>query len=230
MSMKLVILVAGKGTRMGELTKDTPKPMLRVSGKTLIEHKLDAVDLTQISEVILVVGYLQNVIRDYFGLTYKNIPVRYVEDTLEGTAQALWHCKDFLNNESFMVMMGDDIYHEDDVARVMQTQRGILFDTVKRPVKSGKVIIENNVVVDVIEGAELLEGDYINTALYHLTPEIFSFDLVKIKDREEFGLPQTLIAHAAEYPLTPVFATRWVQITAPEDIEKAEKEIEGEIQ
>lgn len=226
--MKLVILVAGKGTRMGELTKDIPKPMLRVSGKTLIEHKLDATDLSHISEIILVVGYLQNVIRDYFGPTYKDIPVRYVEDTLEGTAQALWHCKYFLD-ESFLVMMGDDIYHKDDITKIMQTERGILFDTVSKPVKSGKVIIENNVVVNVIEGAELEPGDYINTALYHLTPEIFSFDLVKIKDREEFGLPQTLIAHASEYPLTPVFATRWIQITAPEDIEKAEKDLANEI-
>lgn len=222
--MKVVILVAGKGTRMGELTKDTPKPMLKVLGKNLIEHKLDAIDLSNISEIILVVGYLQNIIRTYFGSEYKGVSITYVEDTLEGTAQALWHCREVLN-EPFLVMMGDDIYHKDDVKKIMETERGILFDVVRQTVKSGKAVIENNKVVDIIEGATLEPGDCINTALYHLTPEIFCFELVKIKDKEEFGLPQTLIAHADEYPLMPIFATRWIQITAPEDIGKAEKEL-----
>lgn len=222
--MKLVILAAGKGTRMGELTKDIPKPMLTVLGKNLIEHKLDVLPLEQFSEIVLVVGYLQEVIRNYFGSTYKGVPITYVEDTIEGTGKAVWNAKEVLN-EPFLVMMGDDIYAKEDVEAIMQVQGGILLDRVTTPKKSGKVIIEGGKIIDVVEGAMLDVGEPINAALYHLSPEIFEFDLVKTQDKDEWGLPQTLIARAQDYPLTPVYATRWIQITAPEDIEKAEREL-----
>jgi UDP-N-acetylglucosamine diphosphorylase / glucose-1-phosphate thymidylyltransferase / UDP-N-acetylgalactosamine diphosphorylase / glucosamine-1-phosphate N-acetyltransferase / galactosamine-1-phosphate N-acetyltransferase len=224
--MKLVILAAGKGTRMGELTNDTPKPMLKVLGKNLIEHKLEATPLEQISEIVLVVGYLQHVIRDYFGTEYKGVPITYVEDTLQGTGKAVWNAKQVLD-EPFLVMMGDDMYHPDDIAMILRTKGGILLDRVKKETKSGKVIIQDHKIVDVIEGAMLQPGEPINAALYHLTPEIFNFELVKLTDREnEWGLPQTIIPHKDECTLTPVYATQWIQITAPEDIEKAERELE----
>lgn len=219
--MKLVILAAGKGTRMGELTKDIPKPMLTVLGKNLIEHKLDATQLEQISEIVLVVGYLQHIIRNYFGGEYKGIPITYIEDTIQGTGKAVWNAKDVLN-EPFLVMMGDDIYHPDDVAMIMRTKGGILLDRVKKETKSGKVIIKNHAIVDIIEGAILQPGEPINAALYHLTPEVFAFDLVKTQDKDEWGLPQALVARVNDFPLVPVYATRFIQITAPEDIEKAE--------
>lgn len=219
--MKVVILAAGKGTRMGELTQCTPKPMLKVLGKNLIEHKLDVLPPNSISEIVLVVGYLQEVIREYFGNVYKGIPITYVEDTLEGTGKAVWNAQHVLN-ENFLVMMGDDIYHEEDVKKIIQTQGTILLDLVKEPTKSGKVIIENGKITDIIEGATLEIGEPINAAMYHLTPRIFDFDLVQVQDKVEFGLPQTIIAYANTYPLIPVYATRWIQVTAPEDIEKAE--------
>lgn len=222
--MKLVILAAGKGTRMGELTKDIPKPMLTVRGKNLIEHKLDATPLEHISEIVLVVGYLQEVIRNYFGKEYRGIPVTYIEDTIQGTGKAVWNAQSVID-EPFLVMMGDDIYHPDDIRMIMCTKGGILLDRVKKETKGGKIIIQDHKIVDVVEGALLLPGEPINAALYHLSPEIFSFDLIKTQDKDEWGLPQTLIARAQDYPLIPVYATRWIQITAPEDIEKAEREL-----
>lgn len=222
--MKLVILAAGKGTRMGELTKDIPKPMLIVCGKNLIEHKLNATPMDQISGIVLVVGYLQEVIRTYFGSEYKGVPITYIEDTIQGTGKAVWNAREVLN-EPFLVMMGDDIYHPDDIRMIMHTKGGILLDRVKKETKSGKVIIQNYVIVDIVEGGLLLPGEPINAAMYHLSPEIFAFDLIKTQDKDEWGLPQTLIARAQDYPLVPVYATRWIQITAPEDIEKAERDL-----
>ena len=61
--MKAVILAAGKGTRMGDLSLETPKPMLKVLGKTLLEHKLDSLP-DVIDEVVITVGYLKDRIVD----------------------------------------------------------------------------------------------------------------------------------------------------------------------
>src|SRR5215212_8859235 len=107
--MQAVILAAGRGTRMVELTTEVPKPMLEVSGKTLLEYKFDALP-EEVAEVIIIVGYLGSVIQRRFGGEYKGKKLFYVEqEELNGTAGALWHAKDILKDR-FIVMMGDDIY------------------------------------------------------------------------------------------------------------------------
>ena len=63
--MQAVILAAGLGTRMGKLTKNTPKPMLKLDGKNLLEWKIERLP-KEVDEVILVVGYKSEVIKKYF--------------------------------------------------------------------------------------------------------------------------------------------------------------------
>src|SRR5437016_4983418 len=107
--MQAVILAAGHGTRMVELTQSVPKPMLTVAGKPLLEYKLDALP-EKIDEVIIIVGYLGGVIQKHFGGLYDNKRILYVEqEKLDGTAGALWCAKDILHDR-YLVMMGDDIY------------------------------------------------------------------------------------------------------------------------
>ena len=114
--MKAVILAAGKGTRMGELSNETPKPMLKVLGKTLLEHKLDSLP-SSMDEVILVVGHLKNKITDTLGENYQGRKITYVvQDELLGTAHSVFLCKEnLINEEKFLVMMGDDIYSKEDM-------------------------------------------------------------------------------------------------------------------
>ncbi|HEY3297477.1 MAG TPA: sugar phosphate nucleotidyltransferase, partial [Armatimonadota bacterium] len=64
--MKTVILAAGKGTRLGDLTKDTPKPMLPIAGKPVVEHIIDQIKESGITEFALVVRYLREKIEAYF--------------------------------------------------------------------------------------------------------------------------------------------------------------------
>src|SRR2546428_11221461 len=67
MQMKAVILAAGKGTRMGELTNELPKPMLKVQGKPILEHILQGIVGAGIREVFIVTGFRAEVIEHYFG-------------------------------------------------------------------------------------------------------------------------------------------------------------------
>ncbi len=64
--MQCVILAAGKGTRLRPLTDNTPKPLVPVAGKPLIDHTIDALP-SAIDELILVVGYLGDQLRAHFG-------------------------------------------------------------------------------------------------------------------------------------------------------------------
>ena len=117
--MQAVILAAGRGTRMNELTTAVPKPMLDVAGKPLLEYKLDALP-DFVEEVVLIIGYKGDVIQAHFGDLYNGKRILYVEqETMNGTAGALWCAKD-LFHERFLVMMGDDIYMKEDVDRCLE--------------------------------------------------------------------------------------------------------------
>src|SRR5205807_10436946 len=65
--MKAVIVAAGKGTRMGDLTHECPKPMIKVQGEPILEHIIKGLHQSGIVELFIVTGFGAKVIEDYFG-------------------------------------------------------------------------------------------------------------------------------------------------------------------
>ena len=65
--MKAIILAAGKGTRMRELSNEVPKPMLKVQGKPILEHIIEGLAAAGVREIFLVTGFKAEVIENYFG-------------------------------------------------------------------------------------------------------------------------------------------------------------------
>lgn len=223
--MQAVILAAGKGTRMKELTQSVPKPMLTVLGKTLIEHKLDALP-DSVDEVILIVGYQADVIREHFKESFGGRRIRYVvQEELNGTAGALWLAKPYLS-ERFVVMMGDDIYAREDVeACLSSSDWSVLVEETETMASGGRMVMdESGHIVDIEEGDHTGKPGLMNTNLLALDPRLFEYPLVpKAKGSDEYGLPQTVLAasKASGIPLAAVRSTFWIQVTAPEDLEKA---------
>lgn len=225
--MQCVILAAGRGTRMNELTTAIPKPMLEVAGKPLLEYKIEALP-SEVEEVVLIVGYKSEVVREHFGQRYGEKRIRYVEQKeLNGTAGALWAAKELLK-ERFLVMMGDDIYHKEDVAEcVSKTETwALLVQQLPTMGRAGYVVLgEDGNIADIIESSkedDVRTGSGIaSTNLYVLDARLFSCPLVpKHEGSLEYGLPQTVVAAAKQLKLVfePVYTTRWIQITAPRDL------------
>jgi len=106
--MKAVILAGGKGTRLGSATRGLPKPMVEVAGRPLLVHLLDLLNRYGISEVILLTGYLGEVIEDYFaGGQCCGIKVSCLrEDQPLGTSGALGQLKGRLKSD-FLLLYGD---------------------------------------------------------------------------------------------------------------------------
>lgn len=225
--MQAVILAAGKGTRMKELTQSVPKPMLKVLGKTLIEHKLDALP-KGVDEVILIVGYQADVIRDYFKDSFGGRRIRYVtQEELNGTAGALWLARPYLS-ERFVVMMGDDIYAREDVeACLASPDWSVLVEETETMASGGRMVMdESGHIVDIEEGDHTGKPGLMNTNLLALDPRLFEYPLVpKTQGSDEYGLPQTVLAAsiASGIPLAAVRSTFWIQVTAPKDLQKAEE-------
>ena len=111
--MKAVILAAGKGTRMGELTSELPKPMLPVQGKPILEHILDGLIQAGIAEFFIVTGFRAEVIEDYFGTGEKwKVAISYGRQvTQDGTGKAPEVATGFVGGDDFVLTYGDILVH-----------------------------------------------------------------------------------------------------------------------
>lgn len=107
MSMKTVIMAGGKGTRIASVVSDVPKPMIKIGGKPILEHQINNLRECGLKDVVLVIGHLGDVIKDYFGDGSKfGVSIQYfIEDHPLGTAGALFKMLDL--GESFLLLCGD---------------------------------------------------------------------------------------------------------------------------
>lgn len=103
---KAVILAAGRGTRMGALTDETPKPMLAIGGRPILDILLGRLIDAGYSEALIVTGYHAEAIEDYFR-NYR-LPLRFVRQSpVNGTATAALLARDFAASDDFLLTFGD---------------------------------------------------------------------------------------------------------------------------
>ncbi len=116
---KAVVLAAGKGTRMGALTDELPKPMLPVAGKPLLEHVLDHLGQAGVQQCGVITGYRHEVIEKHFA----SYPMRLAfihQEVINGTAGAAKLARAFAGSDPFLLTYGDIWCEPDDYRRVMQ--------------------------------------------------------------------------------------------------------------
>ena len=111
--MKVVIMAGGKGTRIASVRSDVPKPMIQICGKSILEHQIDNLKACGLTDIILVIGYLGDKIKEYFGDGGKfGVNIEYfVEDHPLGTAGALFKMPQL--TEDFLLLCGDVIIDVD---------------------------------------------------------------------------------------------------------------------
>ncbi|MDD5251090.1 MAG: nucleotidyltransferase family protein [Patescibacteria group bacterium] len=216
-----VIMAAGLGTRLRPHTLETPKPLLAVAGRPILEWNIDALP-KEIEEIILVVGYLQEKIREHFGAEWGSRRVRYIEQAeLKGTGHALFACQNQLHDR-FLVLNGDDLYGVDDLAELARHDLAILAKETNKSCRYGAFHTdEQGRLLAIIEGGETQPGALVNAGAYVLDRDIFDCPLVPIRDGKEFGLPQTVVLLAQKRPVDIVRANFWVPIGFPDDLEIA---------
>src|SRR2546426_9832153 len=87
--MKVIVPLAGKGTRLLPLTKRVPKPLVHVAGRPVMDYVMDTVKGFDVDELIVITGHLKEIVERYI-VTHYDVPAKFVEQrTLDGTAGAV---------------------------------------------------------------------------------------------------------------------------------------------
>jgi len=152
--LKAVILAAGEGNRMRPLTATRPKVMLPIANKPIMEHLLIEAREAGIKEFILIVGYCDQQVRDYFGRGEKlGVDITYCEQRKQlGTADALRMVESKVEGD-FLVMNGDVVVKRDDIGRLIDSHNITTLSVieVKDPRGLGMVELKKDRVVRIYE-------------------------------------------------------------------------------
>jgi dTDP-glucose pyrophosphorylase len=194
---------------------------VKVSGKPLLDHIVEALP-SAVDELIIVIGYLGTMIREYCGDEFHGRKVTYIEQVeRSGTARALWLCKDLLKGR-FLFLFADDIHGKEDLARATSYVRSILVASVSQPEKFGIVVRNPDGTLGLmIEKPEHAPSNCASTGAMVLDDHIFEFE-PQTPVRGEYYLTEVIERYAKEYPIAVVEQQRWIPIGYPEDITKAE--------
>jgi mannose-1-phosphate guanylyltransferase/phosphomannomutase len=179
-----VIMAGGFGTRIQPLTHSTPKPMLPITNIPMMEHILEKLVDVGMREVVILLYYKPEVIKNYFGDGSKwGVKINYVlPDSDYGTAGAVKKAEEFLN-KPFLVISGD-LVTDFDLKKIFEfheeknSKLTITLTTVNNPLQFGIVIVnEDGVIEQFLEKPSWGEvfSDTINTGIYVIEPEILDF-------------------------------------------------------
>ena len=179
--MQAIILAAGSSTRTYPLTLTKPKPLLKVAGKTLLEHNLEQLN-NLVNELILVIGYKKNMIVEFIKKIKNNykFKIKTIDQKEQlGTGHALSLCKDSVEDR-FILLMGDDLYSKEDIKKCLKHKYSILAKKVANPEIFGVIVAHKNKAWEIIEKPQIFVSDLANCALYVLDKEVFD-RLAKLK-------------------------------------------------
>jgi bifunctional UDP-N-acetylglucosamine pyrophosphorylase/glucosamine-1-phosphate N-acetyltransferase len=199
--MKAVILVAGKGTRLRPLTDYTPKPMLSVAGRPLLEWMIMRVKEAGINEILLVTNYLEEQLKTYFGDGSKHgvkISYKKQEETL-GTANAFLQAEEFVGEDQFMALYGDHYIAEGVLKKIKDNHRegevavGALL--VDDPSQYGAFKLDGEYIKKVVEKPpkSTEPSKYANIGIYIFPHGVFDYiKKTPLSPREEYEITDTM--------------------------------------
>ena len=219
--MQCVILAAGEGSRMRPLTTSRPKVMLPLAGKPSLEHLIRNVKEAGISDIIIVVGYREEAIRDHFGDgSGFGVSIKYVVQRKQlGTADALRTAEPFVT-DTFLMLNGDMVITVDDLQKICETKAPVMaVSTTSHPQDFGVVTLNGDKIASLEEKSLEPKSNIINAGAYLFGTEIFAIlRKVSPSSRGEYELTDALMDYIAENRLTAHQLALWMDVGYPWDM------------
>jgi dTDP-glucose pyrophosphorylase len=219
-----VLLAAGRGTRMRELTAQVPKPMIEVRGKPVLQHIIDGLRDAGVQRLLIVVGYRADTVRNFFGDS-----VEYVsQEVQDGTGRVVNLTRDFVGESPFVLGYGDILVDPAnyrsivdlaaDVEAIVSVTRG------EDVSKGGAVVVNERMeVIDVREKSPASEtaSTWYNAGLYAFRPTVFEFTArLKPSPRGEYELTDAVreLAQSGKTVKALELVGEWADVRDPETL------------
>ncbi len=215
--MQAVILAAGEGTRMRPLTETVPKPMLPVADRPLCAHTADAAVDAGASELIVVVGYEADAVRDFFGDEYRGVPVSIaVQSEQRGTADAVRAARPRLEGP-FAVLNGDNLYSASDIDSLFDAAPSIAAIEVEDPRNYGvlSTTAAGGRVTGIVEKPDTPPSNLANAGAYAFPESAIEYLDVDESERGEYELTDVVARTIEATDVTPVSLSRWLDVGRP---------------
>ena len=233
---KAVILAGGRGTRMGSLTDDCPKPLIDINGYPFLAYVLESLSINGIDQIAIVTGYKHEKIiefvmdcnlYDYF----EEVTLVHQKEQL-GTGHALSLCESFVHKDNFILLNGDSLFSASDIYALTVLAQGYVYvcgQISLTPERYGVLRKQQDreILKEIVEKPTEYISSLVNTGLYKLDSRIFSYlRLLEPSPRGELELPDAINLQAKN---EPVFVYKlqdyWLDFGCPEDIQKVEEHL-----
>jgi UDP-N-acetylglucosamine diphosphorylase / glucose-1-phosphate thymidylyltransferase / UDP-N-acetylgalactosamine diphosphorylase / glucosamine-1-phosphate N-acetyltransferase / galactosamine-1-phosphate N-acetyltransferase len=229
---KAVILAAGRGTRMRELTAELPKPMIDVRGKPVLQHIVEGLREAGIRVCLIVVGYRADAVQDFFGDGSRyNVAIQYKTQTVQdGTGRVVELAHDFVTGRPFILAYGDILVDPANYKRLVDLSNDVdAMLTVTRGEdvsKGGAVFVNDRMeLVDLREKSDRWSGlsqdavPFYNAGLYAFRPSIFEFTAkLQRSPRGEYELTDAIrdLAQSGKKVKALELTGEWADVRDPE--------------
>ena len=234
--MKGIILHGGHGTRLRPLTHTGPKQLLPIANMPMSQYGLETMKNAGINEIAIIIGGIgSQKVKEYYGTGKKfGVKISYIEQDLpKGIAHAVGLCKEFVNNEKFLVFLGDNIISKSildftENFKKSDDDASILLCEVDNPSRFGIANMKENKIIEILEKPKNPPTNLAVTGIYFLTPFIFEI----IKDLKPSWRNELEITDALDQLLKMnkkisyhIITDYWKDTGTPEDIIHANRVI-----
>jgi dTDP-glucose pyrophosphorylase len=225
---KAVLLAAGRGTRMRDLTSELPKPMIEVRGKPVLLHIVEGLCAANVNDLLIVVGYRADVVRNFFGDGSRfNTRIRYETQVVQdGTGRVVELARDFAADEPFILSYGDILVDPANYGALAALEPGVeAIISVRQNedvAKGGAVFVnERFELIDLREkpGPGEPTSPWYNAGIYTFRPSIFDFTAqLRPSPRGEYELTDAVreVALSGKKVQALELTGEWADVRDPE--------------
>ncbi len=178
--MKAIIPIAGVGTRLRPHTHSTPKVLVPVAGKAMLDYIID--DLVEIScdEMIFIIGYLGDKVKEHIKTKYPNVKAEFVvQEEMGGLGHAIWHAKSLAEDDEVLIVLGDTIIKADLDKMVSGKNSKIAVQEVDDPHRFGIVELDGKRIKSFVEKPDNPPSNLAIVGVYYIKEAKQLFDYLQ---------------------------------------------------
>jgi len=221
--MDAVLLAAGLGTRLRPHTLTTPKPLLLVQGRPILDWIAAALP-PPVERLVVVVHYRAEQVEDYLRRQKRFRDwVVVPQGNPRGTGDALRRCRDHVRSDRLLVLNGDDLFGAADLAQLAATAAGVLVHSVEEPKRFGIAYLKPDGTLEkLVEKPDLPPPQLANTGAYLFPRGVFDLE-IPLSPRGEYEITDYVSQLASRAPFHVVRASFWFPIGTEEAWNRAQE-------